>query len=165
MNANLNEEAETQDRALTAVTRELLQLRGQANARQGQATETADQKRARQARDAEAQAKWEEETGELVSKAGAKGIEIPNHFLCPITLELMRDPVLATDERTYERSAIERYLETKNTSPMTREVFASKHVTANRGLRDAIAEYLENLKVQVEGESGGNGVVSRTENL
>ena len=32
---------------------------------------------------------------------------IPDAFLCPITLELMTDPVFALDGHTYERSAIE----------------------------------------------------------
>ena len=31
---------------------------------------------------------------------------VPDEFLCPITLELMTDPVLAEDGHTYERSAI-----------------------------------------------------------
>jgi hypothetical protein len=35
----------------------------------------------------------------------------PNEFLCPITLELMRDPVVAKDGHTYERKAIEDWFE------------------------------------------------------
>jgi len=36
--------------------------------------------------------------------------------------EVMRDPVLATDGYSYERSAIEQWLRTHNTSPMSNQV-------------------------------------------
>ena len=31
----------------------------------------------------------------------------PRGFLCPITLQVMRDPVIAADGHTYDRSSIE----------------------------------------------------------
>ncbi|CAF1189435.1 unnamed protein product [Didymodactylos carnosus] len=40
---------------------------------------------------------------------------------CPITLEVFRDPVRATDGHVYERAAIIRWIETHGTSPLTRE--------------------------------------------
>jgi len=43
---------------------------------------------------------------------------IPNEFLCPITHELMIDPVCASDGYTYERKAIEEWLTKKQTSPI-----------------------------------------------
>jgi len=46
-------------------------------------------------------------------------IEIPNHFLCPITLSVIKDPVDGNDGRTYERGAILEWLQTHNSSPMT----------------------------------------------
>ena len=36
----------------------------------------------------------------------------PVEFVCPITMELMRDPACAMDGHTYERAAIERWFET-----------------------------------------------------
>ena len=41
-------------------------------------------------------------------------------FYCPLTNVIMFDPVIAEDGLTYERSAIERYLEVHNTSPCVR---------------------------------------------
>ena len=42
------------------------------------------------------------------------------HLLsCPITLEIMRDPVMAPDGHTYEREAIEAWLTRHTTSPCT----------------------------------------------
>ena len=44
-------------------------------------------------------------------------------FICPITYEKMRDPVMAMDGHTYERAAIERWISESTTisvlSPLT----------------------------------------------
>ena len=45
--------------------------------------------------------------------------EPPDDFVCPITTEVMSDPVMAADGHAYERTAIERWLATKSTSPLT----------------------------------------------
>jgi hypothetical protein len=59
-------------------------------------------------------------------------------FYCPILHELMSDPVLTCDGYTYERDAIERWLEDNNTSPITNNVLANKELTPNYALRSAI---------------------------
>ena len=41
--------------------------------------------------------------------------------ICPITQEPIKDPVLAPDYHLYERSALEQWLRTNPTSPMTRQ--------------------------------------------
>ena len=45
--------------------------------------------------------------------------EIPRQFICPITHELMKDPVFTCDGITYERNAVEKWLKNHNTSPLT----------------------------------------------
>ena len=40
-------------------------------------------------------------------------------FRCPITLDVIAEPVVAEDGHTYERNAIERWLQRKQTSPVT----------------------------------------------
>ncbi|EOD04999.1 hypothetical protein EMIHUDRAFT_220477 [Emiliania huxleyi CCMP1516] len=45
--------------------------------------------------------------------------EPPADFICPITTEIMVEPVVAADGQSYERTAIERWLATKSTSPLT----------------------------------------------
>ena len=54
---------------------------------------------------------------------------------CPITQEVMRDPVLAPDTHNYEREAITRYLQTNPISPMTRQPMDADQLIANRELR------------------------------
>ena len=44
---------------------------------------------------------------------------LPPQFLCPITGEIMREPVTTADGHVFERTAIERWLKTHSTSPMT----------------------------------------------
>ena len=43
----------------------------------------------------------------------------PSEYLCPITKELMKDPVITVDGHTYERDAIEKWFLKSNRSPMT----------------------------------------------
>lgn len=46
-----------------------------------------------------------------------QGMKLRDEFLCPITHEIFKDPVVACDGHTYERSSIEKWLKTKNISP------------------------------------------------
>ncbi len=51
----------------------------------------------------------------------------PSSFLCPITHELMTDPVIDPDGNSFERSAIENWLKEHSTSPIVN--FISKNKT------------------------------------
>ena len=66
---------------------------------------------------------------------------VPNEFMCPITMVLMKDPVLATDGFTYEKEAIEQWLRSNTKSPMTREPMRLDGLRPNRALRDAIQRW------------------------
>ena len=68
------------------------------------------------------------------------------HFECPITLELMTDPVITPAGHTYERAAIERVINSGNPCPQTRNPLALTDLVPNRGLKDAIDSYVEALK-------------------
>ena len=63
---------------------------------------------------------------------------MPDEYLCPITQSVMADPVLGSDGRTYERSAITEWLRTHNTSPITREVMTATSLKPNYALRSLI---------------------------
>ncbi|XP_062303358.1 WD repeat, SAM and U-box domain-containing protein 1 isoform X1 [Osmerus eperlanus] len=67
---------------------------------------------------------------------------VPDEFLCPITRELMRDPVIAADGYSYEREAMESWISTKNrTSPMTNLPLQTTLLTPNRTLKMAIGRW------------------------
>ena len=49
----------------------------------------------------------------------SEAAEVPDDYICPITTEIMTDPVSTLDGFTYERAAITEWLRTKDTSPKT----------------------------------------------
>mmetsp|Transcript_359 Transcript_359/g.475 ORF Transcript_359/g.475 Transcript_359/m.475 type:complete len:566 (+) Transcript_359:604-2301(+) len=66
----------------------------------------------------------------------------PNEFLCPITMELMIEPVVASDGYTYEKDAILKWLKSNQTSPKTNLILTNSAIVPNRTLRSAIGDYV-----------------------
>lgn len=65
-------------------------------------------------------------------------------FTCPITFEIMKEPVFAMDGMCYEKSAIEAWFDLKGAvSPNTGMALPSTMVVPAHTLRAAIAEYQE----------------------
>ena len=64
---------------------------------------------------------------------------VPVELCCPITMEVMRDPVCTADGHTYESKAIESWLKHKNTSPFTNRVLQSRQLIKNHALRKILA--------------------------
>jgi len=62
-------------------------------------------------------------------------IAIPDEFLCPITHELMNDPVCTSDGYTYERKAIEEWLMKKQTSPILNSSIKGTQLYPNKILK------------------------------
>ncbi|GMH36747.1 hypothetical protein BSKO_04620 [Bryopsis sp. KO-2023] len=81
--------------------------------------------------------------GQKIEKKGAEAlIRNPRHLCCPISLELMKDPVMAVDGYTYERSAITKWFrKNKCTSPMTNQRLASSQICPNRLVASMIQEF------------------------
>ncbi|XP_030772852.1 WD repeat, SAM and U-box domain-containing protein 1 isoform X2 [Rhinopithecus roxellana] len=81
---------------------------------------------------------------ELRTKVKSLSSGIPDEFICPITRELMKDPVIASDGYSYEKEAIENWIsKKKRTSPMTNLVLPSAVLIPNRTLKMAINRWLE----------------------
>ena len=70
----------------------------------------------------------------------------PSIYICPITQEVMHDPVFASDGFTYERSAIEGWLVSHSTSPLTNNQLPSNAVIPNHSLKSAIIEWKEKMR-------------------
>lgn len=64
----------------------------------------------------------------------------PSSFVCPITGTTMTDPVFTSDGHCYEREAIQEWLKTNNTSPLTMLVLEHKRLTTAWAVKSAIAE-------------------------
>jgi hypothetical protein len=69
-------------------------------------------------------------------------------FLCPITMEIMVDPVVAFDGYTYERVAITEWYTKQNMSPMTGLPVDSKSLLANHTLKSAIISWKDTMKAE-----------------
>ena len=80
-------------------------------------------------------------------RLGLDSRDTPDEFLCPITYEVMTNPVVASDGHSYERAAIEYYYaqEGDRTSPLTRaqlEINGGRlRLFPNIALRKRIDEY------------------------
>ena len=67
----------------------------------------------------------------------------PLEFVCPITRQVMRDPVVAADGRSYERAAVEAFLRAGNTtSPVNGARLAHPGLTPNAALASAIGQFM-----------------------
>ena len=73
----------------------------------------------------------------------SEATEVPDDYVCPITAEIMTDPVTTADGFTYERTAITEWLRTKDTSPSTGATLAYKALVPNLSLRSMIRGFSE----------------------
>lgn len=73
----------------------------------------------------------------------SKGEQIPKEFMCPISKEICFDPVMTSDGLTFERKAIETWLESKEISPVSGKVLDSKILLPNFALKQLIRDYIQ----------------------
>ena len=74
----------------------------------------------------------------------------PDEYLCPILMILMEDPVVGSDGRSYERSAIEEALKRDPRSPLSREPMKASSLRPNYALKSLIERYKGYTVVQVQ---------------
>lgn len=79
---------------------------------------------------------------ETMTRKKAKDIAIPVEFICPITQEIMTEPMMAEDGHTYERSAISRWLKKHKTSPKAGSEMG-KQLFVNYTVKQLISGWLE----------------------
>ena len=94
----------------------------------------------------------------MASTPGSDGkskVPVPAHFSCPVSMELMVDPVMVVTGHTYDRPFIQRWLESGNkTCPVTGIKLRSLELTPNFALRMAIQDW-----------ATANGIVLNTSSL
>lgn len=66
--------------------------------------------------------------GSPVAPATSAATTLPSSFMCPLTGGMMRDPVVAADGVTYERAAINEWLQRRDVSPVTGMPLSSRCV-------------------------------------
>ncbi|KAL6620417.1 hypothetical protein ACP70R_035556 [Stipagrostis hirtigluma subsp. patula] len=73
---------------------------------------------------------------------GAEPPSPPLDFRCPISLELMRDPVVAASGQTYDRESITRWFGSgKATCPKTGQVLPNLELVPNKALKNLISRW------------------------
>ncbi len=73
-------------------------------------------------------------------------LEVPSYLVCPITGELMAEPVMTADGHTYERKAVQKWFDDGNfTSPITNLPLQELTLRPNFGLRGAIEAFITAL--------------------
>lgn len=69
-------------------------------------------------------------------------VTIPKDFCCPVSLDLMKDPVIVSTGQTYERSSIARWMQEGHcTCPKTGQMLVHTKLVPNRALRNLIMQW------------------------
>ncbi|CAN6274559.1 unnamed protein product [Urochloa humidicola] len=85
-------------------------------------------------------------------------VTIPEDFRCPISLELMRDPVIVSTGQTYERTFIQRWIDCGNrTCPKTQQKLQNLTLTPNYVLRSLIMQWCEEKGIEPPSRSKSDG--------
>jgi Mg-chelatase subunit ChlD len=67
--------------------------------------------------------------------------------VCPITGEIMKEPVTTPDGNTYEKEAILQWLHNHNTEPQTRNILSANQLVPNRALKVLYENYMSTINI------------------
>ena len=91
-------------------------------------------------------------------------IDFPNEFFCPLTLDIMVDPVTTSGGHTYEWSKIAKWFkEGNNTDPKTGLKLNNNILYPNQALRSAIRNFVPTCELIIITELQKNEVPNKTQ--
>ncbi|KAL5562186.1 hypothetical protein UlMin_031933 [Ulmus minor] len=74
----------------------------------------------------------------------------PDEFRCPLSKELMRDPVIVSTGQTYDRPFIQKWLKAGNrTCPLTQQVLSHTILTPNHLIREMISQWCKDRGIEL----------------
>ena len=85
--------------------------------------------------------KKENDNKKEIDKLKNKLSKITNYLKCPISQEIINDPVITPSGITYEKDAIYRRLIDNDTDPVSRQIFAVDRLVTNIALKNIINEF------------------------
>ncbi|XVF72007.1 hypothetical protein PTKIN_Ptkin12aG0086800 [Pterospermum kingtungense] len=89
------------------------------------------------------------------------GILIPPHFLCPLSLELMLDPVIVASGQTYDRASIQKWLDSGLTiCPKTHQTLTHTNLIPNYTVKAMVASWCEENNLQLSNNTRHAKLVS-----
>jgi hypothetical protein len=74
---------------------------------------------------------------------------IPEHYICPLSLQIMIEPVSADSFNSYENAFILQWLLTKTSDPLTRNPINASMFVTNTSLKNAINEFRNELTMTI----------------
>ncbi|CAK9049228.1 unnamed protein product [Durusdinium trenchii] len=78
-------------------------------------------------------------------------------FICPITHDVMTDPVVSADGYTYERAAIARWFETSRKSPVTGQTLPHADLVPNQSVRTLLKTIIDMTEKHQEKSAQSHG--------
>ncbi|RID65228.1 hypothetical protein BRARA_D00441 [Brassica rapa] len=95
----------------------------------------------------------------------AKGVSIPPYFRCPLSTELMLDPVIVASGQTFDRTSIKKWLDNGlDVCPRTRQVLTHQELIPNYTVKAMIASWLEENSIKLPANCDGGGDASSMAN-
>lgn len=86
----------------------------------------------------------------LESLKGINGVRIPSYFICPLSLQLMFDPMIVATGQTYERDSIQKWLNHGlNRCPITRQTLSHTNLIPNYTVKALIANWCDENRIKV----------------
>ncbi|XP_021742687.1 U-box domain-containing protein 9-like [Chenopodium quinoa] len=77
-------------------------------------------------------------------------LNVPDEFRCPISREIMKDPVVLSTGQTYDRPFIQKWLKEGNrTCPQTQQVLSHIELTPNHLVRELILQWCKDHGIEL----------------
>ncbi|CAH9133333.1 unnamed protein product [Cuscuta epithymum] len=87
-------------------------------------------------------------------------VQIPSDFCCPLSLELMTDPVIVASGQTYERAFIRKWIDLGlNVCPKTRQTLTHTNLIPNYTVKALIANWCESNNIKLPDPIKSSSVV------
>ncbi|PVH87391.1 hypothetical protein DL98DRAFT_448903 [Cadophora sp. DSE1049] len=86
--------------------------------------------------------KFPRKVDEPVNTPSQEDLAVPHEFACPISRDVMEDPVFTCDGFTFDRNAIERWFQIRDSSPLTGLVLDNTDLRSNGELSIKIKDWI-----------------------
>ncbi|KAG2318170.1 hypothetical protein Bca52824_021292 [Brassica carinata] len=108
------------------------------------------------------QATLRKKTAKSSSLERLETVSCPDEFRCPLSNELMRDPVVLASGQTYDKLFIQKWLSSGNrTCPKTKQVLSHTGLTPNLLISDMISKWCKKVGLETMNQYQSNTISDR----
>lgn len=83
-----------------------------------------------------------------------------NNYMCPISLQIFKNPVIIEDGFTYEYDEIKKWFENNNRSPLTNNILQTKIIFMNHTMKQSVEDYLKLHPELIQNQYSSDTIVS-----